>query len=133
VILAWVAATGAQKRTCAAAFRVNTVRLYDLSWRAPTSAAFGRAGAEFQTQDPASEGSVVQAAVDAAAQAYRKHGIDDVEDRVRSELAARGVVIDDEIWLNELADMIRHDVPVFISDSDGFEAAPLERGCGMGI
>lgn len=87
----------------------------------PRGCAGYRAGVDFESQDPPSDGSSVQAAVDAAAQAYRAHGIDDVEDRVRSELAARGVEIDDEIWLHEVADMIRDDVPVFIAGAGEFE------------
>ncbi len=68
--------------------------------------------------DPALEGSAVQVAVDAATQAYREHRIDDIEDRLRSELCARGIEIDDDTWIDEVAGMIRAGVPVVVGDSD---------------
>jgi hypothetical protein len=75
--------------------------------------------------DPASEAylhdhlqEVVQAAIDSTTQVYREHGIDDVEDRLRSELSDRGVDINDHAWLNEAAGMIRAGLPVVVADSE---------------
>lgn len=74
--------------------------------------------------DPASEAylqdhlqEVVQAAIDGSTQAYREHGIDDVEDRLRAELSDRGVQINDQAWLDEAAGMIRAGLPVVVADS----------------
>jgi hypothetical protein len=56
--------------------------------------------------------AVVQEAVDTVTQAHCEHSLDGVEDRLRSELSRRGVEINDEIWLNEVGDMIRANEPV---------------------
>jgi hypothetical protein len=51
--------------------------------------------------------AVVQEAVDTVTQAHCEHSLDGIGDRLRSELSRRGVEVNDEIWLNEVGDMIR--------------------------
>jgi hypothetical protein len=58
--------------------------------------------------------AVVQEAVDTVTDANCEHSFEGVEDRLRSELSRRGVEINDELWLNEVADMIRAHVPVSV-------------------
>jgi TRAP-type C4-dicarboxylate transport system substrate-binding protein len=74
--------------------------------------------------------TVVQTAVDNSAQAYRDRGIDDVEDRLRSELAERGVEINDQAWLNEAAGMIRAGLPVVVGDSEDLGSEDLGQSSG---
>ena len=72
--------------------------------------------------------AVVQAAIDSSTQAYREHGIDDVEGRLRSELSDRGVQISDHAWLDEAAGMIRAGLPVVVGDSEELGHEPGRSG-----
>ena len=60
-----------------------------------------------QDPEPTEVAEVVQAAVDSTATAYTRDAGLDVEERLRSELAGRGVDLDDEAWLAEAASGIR--------------------------
>jgi len=68
----------------------------------------------------------VQGAVDATAAAYREHNIDDVMDRLRSELSNRGAEIDDDAWLSEVAGMIRAGLPLVVGESEDPRPGPEE-------
>ena len=56
--------------------------------------------------------ALVQDAVDATATDYTEDAGIDVEDTVRRELAQRGLAIDDDEWVAELAHYIRSGHPV---------------------
>lgn len=55
---------------------------------------------------------VVQDAVDAAAGSYTNDASVDVEERVREELRSRGLEVEDDEWVRELAGHIRSGHPV---------------------
>lgn len=57
--------------------------------------------------DPAQVRSATQAAVDATATAYTEDAATDVEQRLRDELARRGLAVDDPAWLADVARRIR--------------------------
>ena len=60
----------------------------------------------------------MQAAVDATSRAHREQGIPDVEERLRSELAGRGVDITDDEWLSDMGEQIRSSDAVILVDPD---------------
>ena len=64
--------------------------------------------------DPTAVRSATQAAVDATATIYARHAGTDVQQRLRMEMQERGVPVDDEAWIVEVARRIRsgHDVRV---------------------
>ena len=51
--------------------------------------------------------SATQAAVDATATAYTDDASVDVDKRLRSELSQRGLDVDDDAWLAEVAHRVR--------------------------
>ena len=59
--------------------------------------------------------TLVQGAIDATATAYTEDADVDVEDRVRDELAERGLDVSDDEWLSELAHNIRSGHHVVVS------------------
>ena len=60
--------------------------------------------------------ATVQDAVDATATDYTEDASIDVEDTVRRELAQRGLGIDDDEWVAELAHHIRSGHPVEVGE-----------------
>lgn len=56
----------------------------------------------------------VQDAVDAAAAAYTADAGVDVEQQVRAELRSRGLELDDDAWVRDLAHHVRSGHPVEI-------------------
>jgi len=65
---------------------------------------------------------LVQEAVDAAATAYTGDAGVDVEQRVRQELADRGVEVADDDWLSELAHHLRSGHHVQVSGEPAEDA-----------
>jgi hypothetical protein len=64
--------------------------------------------------DPETARAATQAAVDATAAIYAEHAGTDVEQRLRMEMQDRGLGVDDEAWVVDVARRIRsgHDVRV---------------------
>ena len=64
--------------------------------------------------DPEVVRAATQAAVDATSTSYAEHADTDVEQRLRMEMQQRGIEVDDEAWIVDVARRIRsgHDVRV---------------------
>jgi hypothetical protein len=71
--------------------------------------------------DPEQLKAIVQDAVDATATDYTEDASIDVEDTVRRELAQRGLAVDDDEWVAELAHHIRSGHPVEIGEEPAEE------------
>ena len=63
-----------------------------------------------------------QHAVDATSRAYHENGEQEVEGRLRVEMAQRGITITDDEWLATMASKIRETMVVVVSDPDEFGA-----------